>query len=95
MSEPQSALADKVKKPRFSLMLGESVFNLRALPSEHYDAVITDPPYASGGLHIGNRQATTSSKYGIDGQPAQFFGFLYEAPPDSQGRHLIRKSGIP
>jgi len=51
---------DELKKPAtFELMLGESVAKLRTLPAEHYDAVITDPPYASGGLHIGNRQATT------------------------------------
>ena len=61
------------KKPRFSLVHGESVAHLRTLPAGHYDAVITDPPYASGGLHIGSRQATTSSKYGID-RHAKFEG---------------------
>lgn len=42
---------------------GESLQLLREMPSESVDAVLTDPPYSSGGLHAGARQQTTSQKY--------------------------------
>lgn len=36
---------------------------LEELPDNSLDAVITDPPYSSGGLHSGSRQAAPSKKY--------------------------------
>ena len=42
---------------------GDSLQLLRDLPDEEFDAVITDPPYSSGGLHRSDRQAGTGSKY--------------------------------
>lgn len=47
------------------LLQGETVTTLQALQGggELFDAVLTDPPYASGGLHVGARQQTTSAKY--------------------------------
>ena len=36
---------------------------LEALPTDSVDAVVTDPPYASGGLHMGVRQQSTTQKY--------------------------------
>jgi site-specific DNA-methyltransferase (adenine-specific) len=37
------------------------------LPRGHFDAVVTDPPYSSGALHIGGRGASTSTKYAQSG----------------------------
>lgn len=45
------------------LYRGDCLPFLESLPNECVDALITDPPYASGGLHIGARQASTSTKY--------------------------------
>lgn len=56
---------------------GDAVQLLRREPSELYDSVVTDPPYSSGGLHIGDRQQSTTKKYEqggtIDGH-AEFEG---------------------
>ncbi|OHC95911.1 MAG: adenine methyltransferase [Sphingomonadales bacterium RIFCSPHIGHO2_01_FULL_65_20] len=46
-----------------ALHLGDSLQILRGLESGTFDALITDPPYSSGGLHMGARQAAPSAKY--------------------------------
>ncbi len=43
--------------------LGEALEFLRRLPSDSVDAVITDPPYSSGGLMRSDRAQATGSKY--------------------------------
>lgn len=35
----------------------------RSLPDACLDMLLTDPPYSSGGLHVGQRTQTTSQKY--------------------------------
>lgn len=35
----------------------------RTLPANSIDLLLTDPPYCSGGLHSGQRKASTSKKY--------------------------------
>jgi site-specific DNA-methyltransferase (adenine-specific) len=42
---------------------GDALRFLRALPDGAVDAVITDPPYASGGMSLAARRASTSRKY--------------------------------
>jgi site-specific DNA-methyltransferase (adenine-specific) len=42
---------------------GEALAALRDLPSASVDAVITDPPYSSGGAMRGDRMAPTEQKY--------------------------------
>jgi site-specific DNA-methyltransferase (adenine-specific) len=42
---------------------GDSLHVLRTLPDESVDAVITDPPYSSGGLHRSDRNQNTGTKY--------------------------------
>jgi site-specific DNA-methyltransferase (adenine-specific) len=42
---------------------GDVLEVLRGFEDETFDAVITDPPYASGGLHAVDRQAPTCAKY--------------------------------
>jgi len=36
---------------------GDALTWLQTLPDSSVDALITDPPYASGGLHAGDRKA--------------------------------------
>ena len=36
---------------------------VRSLPSQSIDMLLTDPPYSSGGLHVGARTQSTSTKY--------------------------------
>jgi len=51
------------------------------------DALITDPPYASGGLHAGSRQAAPSVKYQQGGQTIQRADFVGDAR--DQRSHLV------
>lgn len=45
------------------LLLGESLRLLMDIPTESVDAVITDPPYSSGGFTRGDRTANPAQKY--------------------------------
>lgn len=45
------------------MVKGDSLIALRDLPAESVDALITDPPYSSGGQYRGDRQAQSSTKY--------------------------------
>lgn len=42
---------------------GNSLELLRQIPARSVDALITDPPYSSGSLHISGRQQMASNKY--------------------------------
>lgn len=55
--------------------LGESLDVLRGLPTESVDAVITDPPYSSGGAFRSDRTADPRQKYVVDGQQTVRMGF--------------------
>lgn len=48
---------------RVTLHHGDALIILPTLPSESCGAVITDPPYCSGGLFRGDRTQTTIAKY--------------------------------
>ena len=48
---------------RFRLVCGEALAILQSLPDDSVDAVITDPPYSSGGATRGDRTAATGTKY--------------------------------
>lgn len=45
------------------LLLGDSLQILSTLEKDSIDAIITDPPYSSGGLHMNARQKKPESKY--------------------------------
>lgn len=49
----------------------ESVSFLPSLPANHFDAVITDPPYSSGGTSLAEKAAAPEEKYG--GEPFKRF----------------------
>lgn len=42
---------------------GDALAVLRELPDAAFDAVVTDPPYSSGGFTRGDRMMTTAAKY--------------------------------
>lgn len=48
---------------RWQIIQGEALQSLVVLPPESIDAVITDPPYSSGGQFRGDRVQRTGSKY--------------------------------
>lgn len=45
------------------ILQGDCIELLRSLPRGKADAIITDPPYSSGGLYRGDRQAAPGDKY--------------------------------
>lgn len=45
------------------LIHGDALTVLPTLPAASFDALITDPPYASGGVHASSRQQSPQAKY--------------------------------
>lgn len=64
-------------RARWCVVVGDSLPILAALPPRSIDAVITDPPYSSGGLFRGDRAKSTDRKYTLAGGRG--------ARPDFQG----------
>ncbi|WP_065470415.1 DNA-methyltransferase, partial [Xanthomonas bromi] len=56
------------------LMQGDALTILPTLEANSFDALITDPPYASGGLTAAARAQPPSTKYCRDGGHADFVG---------------------
>lgn len=57
------------------IIKAEAVTALRGLPPNVFDAVITDPPYSSGGFTRGDRQMGVAEKYQQHGQVKEWDGF--------------------
>lgn len=60
-----------------TIFCGDSLDLLRRMPTASVDAVITDPPYSSGGLMRSDRNLKTSDKYVLTGtqiERPEFFG---------------------
>lgn len=51
--------------PHFQLLRGEALKLLAEMPSDSVDAILTDPPYSSGGQFRGDRMQSTGTKYVI------------------------------
>lgn len=49
--------------PTYDVRAGDALALLRELPTASVDAIITDPPYSSGGMVRGDRMASTNVKY--------------------------------
>lgn len=63
--------------PYCTVYQGDSLAILRGLPTASADAVITDPPYSSGGIMRSDRAMETSDKYTMQGTQKvhpEFFG---------------------
>ena len=52
-------LSDK----KAQILCGDALKVLQDMPESYFDAIITDPPYASGGKTLSERQQSTSTKY--------------------------------
>jgi site-specific DNA-methyltransferase (adenine-specific) len=46
---------------------GEALAVLRTMPDASFDAIVTDPPYSSGGFTRGDRTGSTKTKYTLTG----------------------------
>lgn len=63
-----------------TIIRGEALEVLRTLPSTSVDAVITDPPYSSGGMFRSDRNRSTTEKYQTTGTSKTYNDF----PGDSR-----------
>ncbi len=57
------------------LFQGDSLALLREFPDATFDAVVTDPPYSSGGFTRGDRMASAVNKYQMTSSGAAHVGF--------------------
>ena len=62
--------------PKWEIIHGDSLTVLESFPPSTFDAVITDPPYASGGRTQAEKSKATAKKYSSMGG---------NAPPDFDG----------
>jgi site-specific DNA-methyltransferase (adenine-specific) len=62
---PTSSFSPDIMSSQFhnTIIQGEALAVLRSLPSGLADAIITDPPYSSGGAFRGDRMSNTNTKY--------------------------------
>lgn len=58
------------------LYRGDALAILRELPDASVDAVLTDPPYSSGGLHAGARRKEPAAKYQSTGTKKVYLPML-------------------
>ena len=65
-----------IDNPRWEIIHGDSLTVLESFPPGAFDAVITDPPYASGGRTQAEKSKATAKKYSSMGG---------NAPPDFDG----------
>lgn len=60
--------------------IGDALAWLQLLPSRSADALITDPPYSSGGAFRADRAQSTGTKYGRGGSGGKNGGAVRDAP---------------
>lgn len=58
---------------RFTIVQGDALTLLRETPPNSVDAIITDPPYSSGGQYRGDRAAGSRDKYLTEGKHLPMF----------------------
>jgi hypothetical protein len=58
---------EPARPERWVLHHGEALSVLRSMPDASVDAIVTDPPYSSGGFTRGDRTGSTGKKYTLTG----------------------------
>lgn len=71
---------------RWQLIQGDSLAVLRTLETRSADAIITDPPYSSGGMYRGDRTVKPHAKYMQSGQETE--------RPDFHGDNRDQRSWV-
>lgn len=59
-----------------TIIQGDALTVLRELPGESVDAVVTDPPYSSGGMTLTAKQADPATKYQTSGTKRSYPAML-------------------
>lgn len=60
-------------------ILGDALRTMETMAAGTYDAIVTDPPYASGGMKAGDRRRSTGSKYIDNPKTASTYDFAGDA----------------
>lgn len=74
---------------RWCVVEGESLALLQALPDASVDALITDPPYSSGGAFRGDRTSDTTSKYTQSGASEEYLADVPAFTGDSRDQRAF------
>jgi len=64
---------------------GDALIRLREMPAHSYDAIISDPPYASGGMSMSEKSKSTRDKYTSYGEQGNPY-------PDFSGDALAQRA---
>lgn len=67
-----------INKFKNKIIQGDCLRILQDIPDNSVDAVITDPPYSSGGLHKSTRSQRTTEKYQLTGTQKSYFDFQHD-----------------
>jgi len=60
--------------PRFEILQGDCLRLLDRYPDDHFDAVVADPPYSSGGAFRSDRVQGSSNKKYVNGEYPEIHG---------------------
>ena len=63
-------MSDNLTLPKWEIIHGDALSLLRSYPAGSFDAIITDPPYASGGRTQAEKNKSTAQKYSSMGENA-------------------------
>ena len=89
-SEPVQRAPTAGASGRWVLHQGDALAVLRSMPDASVDAVITDPPYSSGGFTRGDRSLPPAMKYTMNGTKIRAAGVLGRQPRPAVVRVLVR-----
>ena len=70
LKENKHTMNDKLTLPKWEIIYGDALSLLRSYPAGSFDAIITDPPYASGGRTQAEKNKSTAQKYSSMGENA-------------------------
>jgi site-specific DNA-methyltransferase (adenine-specific) len=81
MNEPTLHMIEKhpPNQPESSLYNGDALEILRTFPDASFDAIVTDPPYCSGGMTMRERAKPASAKYVQSKQKTHWHDFDNES----------------
>lgn len=85
MTEPGFQVPDRAGRP-WRILQGDALTVLRELPSGCVDAIVTDPPYSSGGMVRSDRSRSPKQKYVTTDRQTR------DARPDFSGDNRDQRS---
>ncbi len=88
------SMVPQFQKDGVSLYRGDALAVLSVLSDNSVDAILTDPPYSSGGVTLGARQAEPSHKYQSSETKRQYPPMLGDAKDQRSWTMWCTLSGL-